>query len=661
MRSVLILRSSLILLVTVTLPVARAQTPSFSQSVYPMLEKAGCPGCHNSNGVASATRLHFPDSGATAERIEAFGKSLVALVDRDQPENSLLLKKPTKRVAHGGGERIKVGSPEEAALLSWIGVLAHLSGNELAQALRYNGQAADGAAAPNPTLRRLTHSQYNNTVRDLLGDHTAPADQFPPDDFINGFKNQYDAQNLSPLLEEGYSDAAERLAANAFRNGDTHHLIPCAPSAACRASFVDSFGKKAFRRPLAAAETRRYVALFAHESDFLKGAQLVVEAMLQSPNFLFRLDATPNPALKPYATASRLSYTLWDTMPDEALLTEAARGSLATPQGVTKAAEVMLRDPRAHQAFDEFVSQWLRFDRILTATRDRRRYPQFSRETAVAMTQEAQLFMGDLVWNERNFMDAFTANYGFVNAELAPIYGVPAPAREFDRVEFPPASERAGLLGQALFLALTSKPEDASLTARGLFVREQFLCQHVPPPPAGVNTNLAPSSEAHPQTNRDRMAEHVSNPSCAACHNLIDPIGWGLEKFDAIGVRREEFKLTFANMGHSGEGKRTPPKAVVLPIDTKGSVVGIGESAFASPRELGAILARAPQCQECMVKQYFRYAAGRMETAADGPALERISLDFKTSNYNFKALILSLIRTREFPGQEGGMHVASNH
>jgi hypothetical protein len=643
-------------------PLVRAQDSSFAGSLFPIFEKAGCAGCHNGNGVASGTRLHFPESALAPDRLEAFGRSLVILVDREHPENSLLLKKPTKRVAHGGGERIQPGSSEEAALIAWIGVLSRLSGDDLARALKYDEKATAGAAQSAPTLRRLTHSQYNNTIRDLLGDHTAPADQFPPDDFINGFKNQYDAQNLSPLLEEGYSDAAERLAANAFRNGDTNHLIPCQPSVPCRSTFVRAFGKRAFRRPLDADETRRYVALFSRESDFLKGAQVVVEAMLQSPNFLFRLDATPSPALQPYATASRLSYTLWDTMPDDALLAAAARGDLATSQGVTKVADTMLRDPRARQALDEFVSQWLRFDRILTATRDRRRYPQYTRETAVAMTQEARLFVGDLVWNDRNFMEAFTANYGFVNADLAQIYGVSAPAREFDRVPFPPASERAGLLGQSLFLALTSKPEDASLTGRGLFVREQFLCQHVPPPPAGVNTNLAPPTEAHPQTNRDRMSEHVTNPTCASCHNLIDPIGWGLEKFDAIGMRREDFRLTFANMGHGGGGgRRTPPKSVNLPIDTKGTVVGINGSEFASPRDLGAILAAAPQCQECMVKQYFRYAAGRMETPADRPVLDRILQDFRNSNYHFKELMLSLVRSREFPGEKGSTHVASNH
>ena len=159
-------------------------------------------------------------------------------------------------------------------------------------------------------LRRLTHSQYNNTVHDLLGDQTAPANQFPPEDFINGFRNQRKAQSLSPLLIEAYSAAAEKLARTAFRGGDTHGLIPCKPSAACRTRFVREFGLKAFRRPLEPAEQKRYETLMSRETDFIKGAQLVTEAMLQSPNFLFRLDETSDPKWKPYVTASRLSYAL---------------------------------------------------------------------------------------------------------------------------------------------------------------------------------------------------------------------------------------------------------------------------------------------------------------------------------------------------------------
>ena len=235
----------------------------------------------------------------------------------------------------------------------------------------------------------------------------------------------------------------------------------------------------------------------------------------------------------------------------------AARGELSTPQGVEATARRMLDDPRARRSLDEFVSQWMRFDRILTGDQGSPPLPKFTRETAVAMTEETRSFISDLVWNDRNFMDAFTADYSFVNADLAAIYGVPAPAREFDRVKFPAESERAGLLGQSLFLALTAKPDDTSPTARGLFIREQFLCQHVSEPPPGVNTNLPEITEAKPQTNRERMREHVTNPSCSTCHNLIDPIGFGFEKFDAIGARREKFKLLF--FGDDEEGETAAP------------------------------------------------------------------------------------------------------
>ena len=637
-----------------------AQEAAFGPGLYQVMEKASCRSCHNPDGVASATRLHFPDPDAAPDRIEAFGRSLVVLVDRERPERSLLLNKPTNRIPHTGGERIKPGSQEEAVLKAWIAKLAQFSGAELAKALKYREEEASGAGSTTavPELRRLTHSQFNHTVRDLLGDQTKPADQFPTEDFVNGFRNQSQAQSLSPLLIEAYSAAAEKLARNAFRGGDVHGLIPCKPSAACRARFVREFGLKAFRRPLDFEEQKRYETLMSRETDYVKGAQLVIEAMLQSPSFLFWLDQTSDPKWKPYVTASRLSYAIWDTMPDQALFAAAARGELATPQDVEKTARRMLDDPRAREALGEYVSQWLRFDRILTASRDRRKYPQFKRETAVSMTEEAQAFVGDLVWNGRNFMDLFTADHGFVDVELAPIYKVPAPAKEFDPVAFPEGSERAGILGQALFLALTAKPDDTSPTARGLFVREQFLCQHVPDPPPGVNTNLPPVTEAKPQTNRDRMSEHVTNPSCATCHRLIDPIGFGLEKFDAIGGKRDKFNLQFFT---GSEERLRLTKTVDLDIDSKGNIAGIPDSQFSSPAQLGAVLAKSAQCQECMVKQYFRYTMGRMETPADRTTIRTLVEAFRNSQFRFKEIIVSLARLREFPNPEGSSHVASNH
>ena len=196
-------------------------------------------------------------------RLQAFGKSLVEFVNRSDPEKSLLLLKPTLRIAHTGGERIRKTSAEEKILRGWISQLAAMPAAEVASAIEYRKREAAGhGAAPRVVLRRLTHAQYDNTVRDLLKDTTGPSSRFPLEDYVNGFKNQYDALSVSPLLTQAYALAAERLAAHAFRRGDSRGLIPCKPStemdARCRSEFVSTFGRKAFRRPLESAELIRY-------------------------------------------------------------------------------------------------------------------------------------------------------------------------------------------------------------------------------------------------------------------------------------------------------------------------------------------------------------------------------------------------------------------
>jgi len=298
---------------------------------------------------------------------------------------------------------------------------------------------------------------------------------------------------------------------------------------------------------------------------------------------------------------------------------------------------------------------------VLSASRERRLYPLFSRELAKSMTEEARRFVGELVWSGANFMETFTAPYSFINSDLAAVYKVPPPARDFQRVEFPPESERGGLLGQALFLTLSSKPDDTAPTGRGLFVREQFLCQQVPPPPPGVDTNLPPVEEAKPVTNRERMAMHATDPSCSTCHKLIDPIGFGFEKFDAIGMRREKHKLLFYPNLTGVAARRAQPKQIELELDTKGSVAGIPGSEFTSPRELGLILAKTQQCQECIVKQVFRYMSGRQDTPADRPMLAQALEIFRNSGYQFKELMVALIKYREFPDSRRGDHGADHH
>jgi len=630
-----------------------AQPGYFTKNLYPILQQANCRGCHNVDGVASATRLHFPEPDATPNQIEAFGRSLVILVDQQHPEKSLLFNKPTARIAHTGGKRIPPGTPEETVLIAWVQHLAHLSPAETAAA-KHGAGSAIAAIENAPVLRRLTHSQYNHTVQDLLGEEGNPADQFPPEDFVNGFKNQYQAQSVGPLLAEAYSAAAEKLARNAFRSGDTHGLIPCKPTSpndtGCSEHFVRAFGLRAFRRPLSEPELKRYTALFSEEAsaqhNFLKGAQIVVEAMLQSPAFLFRVENEGNPQWRGYEAASKLSYFIWDSMPDNKLFRSAASGELNTPEGFERAARRMLADPRAHRSVDEYVSEWLRFDRVLTAVKDRREYPQFTPELAQAMTEETRRLVADAVWNNRNFLDIFTADYAFVNPDLAAIYNLPVPAEEFGKVQFPPNSDRAGLAGEASFLSLTSKPAETSPTARGLFVREQFLCQRVPDPPPGVNTNLPALSEDRPMTNRERLAIHLNNESCATCHNLIDSVGFGLEKYDGVGRRRETLKLRIRSMAHHEMDKA--PKTFELALDTSGHVAGIPDSNFSSPKELGRILAQSGQCQACMVKQLFRYEEGRLETPADRAVIDRCLTDFRNSGFHFQDLMVSVAKWTQF-------------
>ena len=628
------------------------QAPDFVQELYPVFEAAGCRGCHSDDGVASTTRLRFPPGSAATEEVAAFGLRLSALIDRERIETSLLLQKPTNRIPHTGGERIVPGSEQEAALRRWVEHLAAIAPEELIVAGK--PQRVRPSAAPQP-LRRLTHSQYDRTVRDLLGALTQPARRFPPEDYVNGFKNQTAAQTISPSLTEAYGAAAERLADTAFRYGDTAGLIPCSSSGpldrACAGRFVREFGLRAFRRPLSEGEAEQFEKLLLAEAgrcgDFLQGARIVVEAMLLSPAFLFHVEAQPDGRWRQYAVANRLSYFLWDTMPDDELFGMAERGELGDEAGVERAARRMLDDPRAREAAQEFFAQWLELDRLPTMVKDRRRFRQFSPELAAAMAEETRRFLDDLVWNDRNFMEFLTAEHSFVNADLADLYGLPAPAEEFGRIELPEDSRRAGVLGQASILAATSQPGESSPTIRGLFVRERLLCQKVPPPPPGVNTDLPPLTGANLRGTRQRLQAHVSDPSCASCHKLIDGIGFGFEHFDAIGRWRDKQYVLYYPTGRDADQGENEVETY-LDIDPQAEVVGIRGSEFSSPRELSRILAGNNECRKCVVRQLFRYAFGRLETPTDGPVIDRALERFEASGFRFRELLLALAVSPEF-------------
>jgi len=663
-------------------PQAQASAPDpvfFQSQVFPVLEAANCSGCHAASGVASATRLHFPDKDATPAQIQAFGLSLSSLVDRADVAKSLLLAKPTNVIRHTGGLRIKPGSSEEQILTKWVASLASASDASLAAAMK-SLVAGDGEPGPKQLVRRLTHAQYDNTVRDLLGDYSKPAERFPPEDYVDGFKNQLTGQGMPPLLVETYSTAAERLALNAFRIGDVNGLIPCAPSQGygasrqssagssratadkwawsdqkCRDAFVRRFGLRAFRRPLSEDEVKRYSTVFSEQARvsrrFLDGARVVVEAMLQSPNFLFHVEAGPDGRHADYEVASRLSYLLWNTMPDEALFEAAAKGELSTPAGRDAAARRLLQNvPKGRDALDQFFEEWLRFDRVVNAVKANR-YQAFTPELALAMAEETRTLLHHLVWSDRNFMELLTADYSFLTSELAEVYGLPAPKDQFEIVKFPADSNRAGILGQGTFLASTAGPTDTSPTARGIFIRERLLCQHVPPPPPGVITTLPdPLVDGQkPKGRRQLMVEHVENPTCASCHRLMDPIGFGFEHFDAIGqYRQQEMIPVPGRRGGGGGGGRGGPPPIPLEIDAQGEIAGIPNSNFSGAKQLGTILANSPVCQECVVRQMFRYSYGRLETASDENTIHQLYDQFKASGFKFKSLLVALVQSPEF-------------
>jgi hypothetical protein len=630
--------------------VTQAQT-LFTEKLYPVFEKAQCRLCHNDNGVASGTRLRFPSDKATPAEIEQFGRRLRTFVNPGRVENSLLLQKPTNRVAHTGGERIRKGSDEEKVLQAWVTELARMPEVSLPS-------AAPRSRGPQIT-RRLTHSQYDNTVRDLLGDETKPASKFPTEDFVHGFTNQAEGQGMSPLLAEAYNRAADKLARNVFRGGDTNRLIPCTPSgpadAACRDRFIRDFGLRAFRRPLQTDEAARYGKLFSLEAgrtrSFFNGAQVVVEAMLQSPNFLFHVEPGSDPAQRQFAVANRLSYFLWDTMPDRALFEAAAAGKLAEKSQIREQIERLLAAPQAKSSMEEFLAQWLRYDRLRSAFREVRLYPEFSSELVSSMLEETRRLFDHLVWGDGNFLEFFTADYAFLSADLAQLYGLPAPPEPFAKVAFPPDSKRAGVLGEATFLSVTGKPEDSSPTERGLFIREHFLCQIVPPPPPGVNTTLPPLTDEKPLANRQRLQVHLANATCSGCHRLIDPIGFGFENFDAIGRFRDKQVIRiFPTFDEMKNKTKTRPTEHKLDIDSSAFIQGMPNSQFSSPKEAGRVLAADPGCQKCVVKMLFRYAVGRPETDADQVFVDAALSEFRASQFRFRNLIIAIAISEPFLG-----------
>jgi hypothetical protein len=492
----------------------------------------------------------------------------------------------------------------------------------------------------------MTRFEYNNTVRDLLGDKTSPAADFGAEEEALGFNNN--AANLvtSSTLAEKYMLAAEGISARATEA--LSRILPCDPEVSgeepCAREFIDYFGARAYRRPLAPGEADMLFAAYSFGRtvhNFREGIRMVIEAALQSPHFLYRVelgsDAGPSEGivhLNDWEMASRLSYFFWGTMPDDELFAAAEAGLLQTKEQISGQARRMLEDPKARQTSVDFHRQWLDYDRIASATKDPALFPSWTPALREAMREETERFIDAVIFEENGDIGALlTAPYTYLTPELAAFYGVTAPTGPgFERVDLDP-TERAGLLTMGSLLTLNAHSNQTSPVHRGKLVREAFLCDIMPMPPPDVMITV-PTPDPN-STARERFAEHSKNEACKGCHELMDPIGFGFENYDPVGRFRTE---------ENG-----------APVDATGSLVESDINGdFDGAVELAHKLTGSEDVRACYATQWFRYASGRGETHADDCSMAALRERFKATGGNIKELLVALTQTDAFLYRKAG-------
>ncbi len=472
-------------------------------------------------------------------------------------------------------------------------------------------------------LRRLTRAEYDATVRDLLGDTTLPARAFPPDEESQGFDNFAQTQSVSSLLADGYQAAAESLAEKA----DVAKLSGCAlatdAEAPCVQKLLSGFGRRAFRRALTVEETQRLTGVFTAVravEDFPTSLRAVVATLLQSPQFLYRFESTP---LTPAQLASRLSYFLWGSQPDDALLDAAENGTL----DLNAQARRLLADPRSHPVVQRFHLQWLGVAGLATKLKDPQQFPTFPGLVATMLEETARMAEWSVFDGNGDARRLFNGHTTFLNGPLATHYGITG----FSGPDFVQAdtdrTARIGVLSQASVLSAWAKYDQSSPVLRGKLVRERFLCDSPPPPPGNVIAMLGVPDAG---TTRQRFAAHVSDPACSGCHQLMDPIGFGLEKYDAVGAYR---------IDENG-----------VKINAKGEVIAGGDlnGTFDGALELSDRLANSRDVKNCLALQWFRFAFGRTEGPGDACSIAQAQQAFEASGWNTRELMISLTQTEAF-------------
>jgi hypothetical protein len=522
------------------------------------------------------------------------------------------------------------------------------------EALEPIGAPMDGAGEEDPlrveplVVGRLSRLEYNNTVRDLLGSALTPADSFPADGTAEGFDTVGSALSLSPLHVIAYERAAHELVGELFESDSEarQRIVHCDveqgsadEAEACARAILTDFARRAWRRPVTTAEIDAVLLPFRTAAEVgatrTEGIRHSLAATLISPFFIFKVEVDDDPTsteprrLDAYELATRLSYTLWSTLPDDALLAAAESGALLTDAGLSAQIDRMLDDPRSDTLLQAFAGRWLEFEELEAHEVSAEVFPEFTPEVARAMKLEAHHFMRDFLRSERPVKELLTASFTYVDETLASYYGLPFEAAEegaFTRVDTT-GSARSGLLTLGALLTVTSFSARTSVVRRGEFVFSRFLCQHIPPPPPGVEGISLEGAEG--LTLRQRLERHRADPACSGCHSLMDPLGFGLESFDAIGRHRT----------HEG----------TLPVDASG-VLPDGTT-FDGATELSQILGDDPKFSRCVTKKFFTYAGGRLlgSSRTDDAWVEHVStLAEEADGGSLRSVIRSVLLSEPF-------------
>jgi hypothetical protein len=502
------------------------------------------------------------------------------------------------------------------------------------------------AAPPGPYLaglRRLTESQYRNSIADIFGPNILVQGRFEPDRRVGGLLAAGGTTlSITPSGFEGYAKMADGIARQVVDEKNRAKLISCtpksvkAPDRVCAGQVLERYGMLLFRRPLTSEELK--ARLDAAETatklsgDFYTGLRYSLTTLLSAPDFLFRAEmGVPNGkdyTLDGYSRAARLSFTLWDTTPDAALLEAAKSGALDTDAGVKTQAARLMASPRLETGMRAFFSDFLMLDTLGTITKDPTIYPKFNEEIANAAREETLRTAVNLTLkNGGDFRDLFTSRKTSINRPLAWIYSVPYNlGGEWMPYEFKPEDGRSGIVTQASMLTMFSHPGRSSPTKRGVALMEIFLCEPTPAPPANVDFSVVNDvNNPKLRTVRDRLNAHATTPTCASCHTHSDPIGLTLEQFDSAGERRLK-----------DDGRD---------IDVSAT---IGGKQFVGAAGLGQYLHDSPKVPACFVRKLYAYGVGANSEEVEKGKIQPLLDGFTAAGYRLPALLKSLVTSPQF-------------